>query len=153
LPQPGRRPDGRCEALLGAGAADRVLGHGSPGTGSVLYGVEAPKDGAATYFANLRMAYDLLSADVKRRIESLDAVYDYGRRAASYSGRQPDAATIRRRFPLVTHKLVYADSVTEAKSTAIPVSTTALSGRALLILAALTRRAWQAQIPASSEAD
>lgn len=87
-----------------------------PGTGAVLYGVEVPKDGAATYFANLRVAYERLSSGLKRRIESLDAIYDYGRRAASYSGQQPDAASIRRRFPLVTHKLVYADPVTGAKS-------------------------------------
>jgi alpha-ketoglutarate-dependent taurine dioxygenase len=87
-----------------------------PGTGAVLYGVEVPKDGAATYFANLRLAYQALHDDLKRRIDSLDAIYDYGRRAASYSGQQPDAATIRRRFPLVTHKLVYADPITGAKS-------------------------------------
>lgn len=88
----------------------------NPGTGAVLYGVEVPKDGAATYFANLRLAYEALPDHLKRRIEHLDAIYDYARRAASYSGQQPDIATIRRRFPLVTHKLVYADPKTGAKS-------------------------------------
>lgn len=87
-----------------------------PGTGAVLYGVEVPKDGAATYFANLRMAYEALSSDLKRLVYGLDAIYDYGRRAASYSGQQPDVATIRRRFPLVTHKLVYADPISGMKS-------------------------------------
>lgn len=87
-----------------------------PGTGAVLYGVEVPKDGAATYFANLRLAYEALPDNLKARIENLGAIYDYGRRAATYSGQQPDAAAIRRRFPLVTHKLVYADPVTGEKS-------------------------------------
>jgi alpha-ketoglutarate-dependent taurine dioxygenase len=87
-----------------------------PGTGAVLYGVEVPKDGAATYFANLRLAYKALSADLKRRIENLHAIYDYGQRAKSYSGQQPDAEAIRRRFPLVTHRLVYADPVSGEKS-------------------------------------
>lgn len=33
----------------------------APGTGAILYGVEVPDSGAATYFANLRLAYAALS--------------------------------------------------------------------------------------------
>ncbi len=87
-----------------------------PGTGAVLYGVEVPKDGAATFFANLRLAYEALSAETKLQIESLLATYDYAQRAASYSGAQPDLETIRKKFPIVTHRLVYADPVTGNKS-------------------------------------
>ncbi len=87
-----------------------------PGTGAVLYGVEVPKDGASTYFANLHLAYDALPEAIKRRAEGQRAIYDYARRAASYSGKQPDIESIRKSFPIVTHQLIYADPVSGKKS-------------------------------------
>jgi alpha-ketoglutarate-dependent taurine dioxygenase len=83
-----------------------------PGTGAVLYGVELPKGGTPTYFANLRLAYAALPDATKRRIAGELAVYDYALRTASYSGKQPDPNEIRRRFPPVTHALVNTDPVT-----------------------------------------
>ena len=87
-----------------------------PGTGAILYGVEVPEGGAATYFANLRLAYAALSNVDKQRIDNCLAIYDYARRAASYSGTQPDKDEIRRRFPRVTHRLVYADPLSGEKA-------------------------------------
>lgn len=87
-----------------------------PGTGAVLYGVELPRGGTPTYFANLRLAYAALPDGTKERIEDARAVYDYARRVATYSGEQPDADEIRRRFPLVAHRLVNTDPVTGEKA-------------------------------------
>ena len=87
-----------------------------PGTGAVLYGVELPKGGTPTWFANLRLAYAALPDATKRRIAGARAVYDYALRTAGYSGKQPDPDEVRRRFPPVTHALVNADPVTGDKA-------------------------------------
>ena len=96
-----------------------------PGTGAILYAVEVPERGAATYFANMRLAYAALSDAEKRRIADCLALYDYARRAASYSGQQPDRDEIRRRFPRVTHRLVYADPLSGERSLYLDPLTTA----------------------------
>ncbi len=87
-----------------------------PGTGAVLHAIEVPEGGAATYFANLRLAYAALPEATKKRIDDCLAIYDYARRAASYSGKQPNLTEVRRRFPRVTHRLVYADPISGDKA-------------------------------------
>lgn len=122
----------------------------APGTGAILHAIEVPEGGAATYFANLRLAYAALSDTDKRRIDDCLAIYDYGRRAESYSGKQPDPADIRRRFPLVTHRLVYADPLSGARALYLdPLTIAGIVGwqadEARALLDALATHATQAE--------
>ena len=88
----------------------------NPASGAILYGVEVPADGSPTYFANLRLAYDALPDATKTRIEDAAGIYDYVVRVSGYEGAQPDVDEIRRRFPVVSHRLVYRDPISGAKS-------------------------------------
>jgi len=100
-----------------------------PATGAILYAVEVPETGAATYFANMRLAYAALGDAEKRRIADCLALYDYRRQAASYSGEQPDRDELRQRFPRVTHRLVYADPLSGERSLYLdPLTTSGIVG-------------------------
>ena len=48
-----------------------------PPMATMLHGVELPKQGGDTWFANMRLAYDRLSDDLKKRIEGLEAIHAY----------------------------------------------------------------------------
>jgi alpha-ketoglutarate-dependent taurine dioxygenase len=121
-----------------------------PGTGAVLYGVELPKGGTPTYFANLRLAYAALPDETKRRIDGARAVYDYALRTAGYSGKQPDPDEVRRRFPPVSHRLVNADPVTGERALYLdPLTMAGIVGwpeaEARATIDALARHATQAR--------
>lgn len=88
----------------------------NPATGSILYMVEMPPDGGRTYWANLRLAYDALPADMKRRIAGLHGIYDYVARQRTYDDEPPMSDALRRKTPLVTHPLVMRDPTTGAPS-------------------------------------
>jgi taurine dioxygenase len=53
-----------------------------PAMTSLLYGLEVPREGGDTLFANTTMAYDALPADMKARIDGLTAIHwvEYSRR-------------------------------------------------------------------------
>jgi len=90
-----------------------------PTTGSVLYGVEIPNDGGgSTWWANLRLAYAALPADLKATIEGKRAVFDYLRRwSAGYEeGARSLTEDMRQKTPPVTHSLVHVHPVTGRKS-------------------------------------
>lgn len=87
-----------------------------PATGSVLYMVEMPRDGANTYWANLHLAYETLPRDTRSRIDGLYAVYDYLARQSTYDDEDPMPAALRRKTPPVAHPLVNVHPVTGAKS-------------------------------------
>lgn len=76
-----------------------------PALATILYGIEVPKTGGETLFADLCGAYDALSDAMKRRIEGLRAVHDldYSRQRA---GAPPMTATQRVEAPPVDHPLV-----------------------------------------------
>ena len=76
-----------------------------PALATILYGIEVPKTGGETLFADLCAAYDALSDVMKRRIEGLRAVHDldYSRQRA---GAPPMTATQRAEAPPVDHPLV-----------------------------------------------
>ena len=59
--------------------------------------------------ANLRLAYDALSDNIKHKINDCQVVYDYVLRTSGYVGNQPQIDEIRRRFPRVVHPLVNVD--------------------------------------------
>jgi len=91
----------------------------SPTTGSVLYGVEIPNDGGgSTWWANLRLAYAALPADLKATIEGKRAVFDYLRRwSTGYEeGARSLTEDMRQKTPPVTHALVQVHPVTGCKS-------------------------------------
>jgi taurine dioxygenase len=90
----------------------------SPTTGSVLYGVEIPNDGGgSTWWANLRLAYAALPADLKAAIEEKRAVFDYLKRfAGSDEGARSLTEDMRQKTPPVTHSLVHVHPVTGRKS-------------------------------------
>jgi len=60
-----------------------------PPKAAILYAIEIPPSGGDTYWANMCLAYDTLSADLKRRIEGREAVHD-----ATYNS----AGTMRKGF-------------------------------------------------------
>ncbi|MGE4219443.1 MAG: TauD/TfdA dioxygenase family protein [Alphaproteobacteria bacterium] len=87
-----------------------------PATGSILYMVEMPKDGGATYWANLQDAYDALPAAMRDRIEGLHAVYDYLKRQSTFDQEKPMSAELRAKTPPVVHPLVTRHPVTGRKA-------------------------------------
>lgn len=127
---------------LGAGELDWHTDQSyvtDPATGSILYMVEMPQDGANTHWANLQLAYDALSSDMQQRIEGLSAVYDYIARQSTYDDEKPMSEELRRKTPPVTHPLVNRHPVTGRKSLYLDPTTSvgidglpADQGRALL---------------------
>jgi taurine dioxygenase len=53
-----------------------------PPKGACLFGKEVPQSGGNTHFANMYMAYDSLSDELKQRIEPLRCVHDASRNSA-----------------------------------------------------------------------
>lgn len=90
----------------------------NPSTGAVLYGVEIPTDGSGnTWWANLRLAYDALPADLKKQVEGKRAIFDYTKRLAGYDeAARKVSAEARKRTPPVTHSLVQTHPVTGKKT-------------------------------------
>ena len=90
----------------------------NPATGAILYGVEVPKDGPRTYWANLRLSYEALPPDTRARIEGRRAIFSYAERYKDYSDEtvpteeilaktpegdprpRPDPPGVRRQDPL-----------------------------------------------------
>ena len=88
-----------------------------PALASLLYGVEVPKVGGDTLFANATMAYDALADAMKRRIDGLNAIHwvEYSRRdggvalATSYELEKapPVKHPLARRHPVTGRKAIY----------------------------------------------
>lgn len=76
-----------------------------PALATILYGIEVPKSGGETLFADLCAAYDALDDATKRRIAGLRAIHDldYSRQRA---GAPPMTAAQRAEAPPVDHPLV-----------------------------------------------
>jgi taurine dioxygenase len=76
-----------------------------PALATILYGIEVPKTGGETLFADLCAAYDALDDAAKRRIAGLRAIHDldYSRQRA---GAPPMTASQRAEAPPVDHPLV-----------------------------------------------
>lgn len=127
---------------LGAGELDWHTDQSyvtDPATGSILYMVEMPRDGANTHWANLQLAYEALSHDMQQRIEGMSAVYDYVARQSTYDDEKPMSDELRRKTPPVTHPLVNRHPVTGRKSLYLDPTTSvgidglpAAEGQALL---------------------
>lgn len=76
-----------------------------PALATILYGIEVPKTGGETLFADLGAAYEALDDATKRRIAGLRAIHDldYSRQRA---GAPPMTAAQRAEAPPVDHPLV-----------------------------------------------
>lgn len=75
-----------------------------PSLGSILRAIELPPVGGDTLFANMVMAYDRLSDDMKERIENLTAVHDIARVFARRLGKAPEE--LHEKFPPMEHPVV-----------------------------------------------
>ena len=75
-----------------------------PSLGSILKAVEVPEVGGDTLFANMVMAYELLTDDVKEMITGRVAVHDIAR---VFAGRlNKSAEELRERYPPMEHPIV-----------------------------------------------
>ena len=117
---------GRSIGGLGSGELDwhsdqSYMTH--PATGALLYMVEMPNEGGATYWANLQQAYDALNEETRSQIADLEAIYDYAKRQSSYDDEAPLSASLRRKTPPVLHPLVCVNPQTRRPSLYIDPST------------------------------
>ena len=113
---------------LGAGELDWHTDQSyvlEPATGSILYMVEMPSAPPQTYWSNLQLAYEALSAQTKTRIEGLHVIYDYLVRQSTYDDEAKMSSDLRRATPLVTHPLVNVHPVTGKRSLYLDPSTAA----------------------------
>lgn len=95
-----------------------------PATGSVLYMVEMPGVGGHTYWANLQLAYEALSDEVKAQIDDLHGVFSYSKRQAGYKEAKPLTDDIKQQTPGVIHPLVNRHPLSGQKSLYLDPSTT-----------------------------
>ena len=117
---------GRSIGGLGSGELDwhsdqSYMTH--PATGALLYMVEMPNEGGATYWANLQQAYDALNEETRSQIADLEAIYDYAKRQSSYDDEAPLSTSLRRKTPPVLHPLVCVNPQTRRPSLYIDPST------------------------------
>lgn len=88
-----------------------------PMLGSMLYGVECPKEGADTQFASMFAAYDALDAPVRERLAGLRGVHDYPWHYRTYlSHRPPLTEAEQAQTPPVTHPAVRTHPVSGRKA-------------------------------------
>ena len=85
-----------------------------PALATILYGIEVPKKGGETLFADMCAAYDALTEGTKRRIANLRGIHDldYSRTRA---GAPPMTEKQRAEAPAVEHPLVRTHPETKRK--------------------------------------
>jgi taurine dioxygenase len=76
-----------------------------PALATMLYGIEVPRAGGDTLFANMYAAYDALPAATKARIAGLRAIHDLDA-SRQRAGAPPMTEQQRREAPPVEHPLV-----------------------------------------------
>lgn len=76
-----------------------------PALATILYGLEVPKAGGDTLYANMYAAYDALDGDTKAQIENLRAVHDLDA-SRMRAGEPPMSAEQRAKAPPVEHPMV-----------------------------------------------
>ena len=76
----------------------------APSLGSILRALELPQVGGDTLFANMVMAYDRLSDELKEKIEPLSASHDIARVFARRLGKK--AEDLHDKYPPMVHPVV-----------------------------------------------
>jgi taurine dioxygenase len=77
-----------------------------PPMAAILHALELPPSGGDTYWANMYIAYDTLSAEMKRRIAGLEAVHDATYNSAGIMRKGYRDVTDPRAAPGARHPLV-----------------------------------------------
>lgn len=75
-----------------------------PSLGSILLAREVPECGGDTCFANMHLAYERLSEQMKRFCEGLTAVHDISRVFARRLGKTPEE--LQEQYPLMRHPVI-----------------------------------------------
>ncbi|MFA9200214.1 MAG: TauD/TfdA dioxygenase family protein [Cypionkella sp.] len=75
-----------------------------PSLGSILRAVEVPEVGGDTLFANMHLAYERLSPELKRWCTGLTAVHDIARVFARRLGKRPEE--LHEQYPPTRHPVV-----------------------------------------------
>jgi taurine dioxygenase len=78
-----------------------------PSTATFLHAKQLPEAGGDTMFANLYVAYEMLSATMKELLEDLSGVHDQALSGYGWSKKSPEQrAADRRRSPPVVHPII-----------------------------------------------
>ena len=91
----------------------------TPTMGSIMYALRIPEIGGDTMFANMHLAYESLSDGLKRTLNGLEAVHDYGNAERRFFGdrgaaaRRSEAQT--QRSPPANHPVVRIHPVSGRK--------------------------------------
>src|SRR5215469_2601821 len=97
----------------------------NPATGAMLYAVELPPAGGATFWVDMAAAYAALHGRLKRIIEDKRAVFDYVKRLAGYHGvDRVISDEAKRKTPPVLHPLVHIHPITGRKALYLDSTTT-----------------------------
>ena len=87
-----------------------------PSLGSMLYALEVPEIGGDTLFASMYLAYETLSAGMKRLLKGLEAVHDFAHADKLYFSKRKDGGrlsqTQKAKTPPVEHPVVRTHPVT-----------------------------------------
>ncbi|WP_245228498.1 TauD/TfdA family dioxygenase [Pontixanthobacter sp. CEM42] len=75
-----------------------------PSLGSILRAIEVPEVGGDTLFANMHLAYENLSPEMKRLCEGLTAVHDVARVFAKRLNKRPEE--LHDQYPPMTHPVI-----------------------------------------------
>ncbi len=81
-----------------------VTWRAEPSLGSILLAREVPDVGGDTCFANMHLAYERLSEQMKRFCEGMTAVHDISRVFAKRMGKSPEE--LQKDYPMVRHPVI-----------------------------------------------
>jgi len=82
---------------------------------TILHGIEVPRGGHATLYADMRAAYDALAPALKEQLAGLRAIHDLDQ-SRRRAGEPPMTESQRRAAPPVEHPVIRRDPVTGRKS-------------------------------------
>ncbi len=111
--------DGQPAGNLGAGEAvwhADMTYNDVPPRAALLYALEIPPEGGATYFANMYAAYDALDDDLKSQIEDKVAIHDASHNSAGMLRKGYQETTDVRETPGARHRLVRVNAKTGGKA-------------------------------------
>ena len=120
-----------------------------PSLGSILLAREVPEVGGDTLFANMHLAYERLSEQMKRFCEGLTAVHDISRVFARRLGKTPEE--LHDKYPPMRHPVIRTHPETGERAIYVNIGFTShiegLSGEeSRWLLDHLFRSAWDVEI-------
>ncbi len=91
-----------------------------PARATTLYSIESPQEGGQTLFANQQEAYDDLPSSLKKQIEPLYAIHQYGNRHDTNEKSRTVASPLneaqKEKMPTILHKIARTHPITSRKS-------------------------------------